>query len=71
MAADFVRDVNSMDDKDRIFYTRKAMVLCGLALVTNEKWEVSQLKHFVQIIVRKQPELFDNPHCEGQTIICP
>ena len=61
MAADAVRDVNAMRDKDGLSYARKDMIMCGMALNTNGLWEVSQLKPSLQNIVRKNRAIFDNP----------
>ena len=58
-AADVVRKLSMKRDKDGILITRKAMIMCGLALNTNGVWEVRQLKPELQNIVRKYQEVFD------------
>lgn len=43
LAARSVREVNMQRDADGLSYTRKAMIMRGLALNTNGSWEVDQL----------------------------
>lgn len=64
MAADTVKDVNAMRDSDGLTYARKAMILCGMALNVNGKWEESQLKPSFQNIIHKHRALFETPNAE-------
>ena len=61
LAADSVSDVIKQRDQHGIFYARKAMILCRMALNTNGRWEVGQLKLVLQNIVMKHRAEFDNP----------
>ena len=53
MAADAVPDVNGMCDMDGLTNARNVMVLFGMGLNAEEKWEESQLKPSLQNIIRK------------------
>lgn len=59
LAADSVREVNEMRDRNGLTYARKSMIQCGLALNTNGRWEVSQLRSELQAIIRKYLNHFD------------
>ena len=65
MAVDAVADVNAMRDINELTYARKAMVLCGMGLNAERKWEKSQLKPSLQNIVRKHRAVFENPDDEA------
>ena len=62
LAADSVKDVNRMRDAEGLTYARKAMIMCGLALNTNGKWEETQLKPELQSIINRHRSIFDNPY---------
>ncbi len=47
LAADVIREVNMVRDKDGVSFARKAMLQCGLGL-KNGVWEISQLKPELQ-----------------------
>lgn len=64
MAADVIRDVNNLRDKDGITYARKAMILCGLSLNVNGHWEEGQLKPELQNIINKHRADFEAPDDE-------
>lgn len=61
LAAASVADVNAQRDENGISYARKAMIICGLALNTNGRWEERQLKPELQNIINKHRALFENP----------
>ena len=43
LAAEYVRAVNSMKDKNGVSYARKATIRCGLRLDLDGEWQESQL----------------------------
>ena len=53
LSAEAVADVNAKHDVDGLSYDRKAMIICGMELNTNGKWEESQLKPELQQIINK------------------
>ena len=59
LAARCVREVNQQRDADGIGFASKAMVITGLALNTNGRWEVQQLTPELQRIVQKHHTVFD------------
>lgn len=59
MAADVIRDVNKMKDKDGISYARKSMIMTGLALNLEGVWAESQLSDQLQTIIAKYRANFD------------
>lgn len=61
LAADSVRDVNKLRNTDGITYARKAMIICGMALNINGKWEEGQLKPELQNIIKKHRDEFEQP----------
>ena len=46
-----VADVNDQRDENGISHARKAMIICGLALNTNGRWEEGELKPKLQNIL--------------------
>ena len=58
LAADSVRDVSKQRDSVGVFYTRKAMIRCGMALNLNGQWEVKQIFPHLQEIFKKYEENF-------------
>ena len=64
IAAEAVAVINSQRDENGLTYARKAMIMCGMALNTNGKWEETQLKPELQHIINKHHDLFENPDSE-------
>ncbi len=58
LAADVIRVVNMVRDKDGVSFARKAMLQCGLGL-KNGVWKISQLKPEIQGIIRENRSHFD------------
>ena len=59
LAAESVRAVNLMKDKNGVSYARKAMIRCGLGLDLNGKWKESQLFPEMQMIINNHRAHFD------------
>eukprot|EP00474_Spongospora_subterranea_P005517 CRZ05975.1 hypothetical protein [Spongospora subterranea] len=59
LAAESVRKVNHMRDRQGLTYARKAMIRCGLSLNINGLWEESQLFPVLQEIIKKYPEHYE------------
>ena len=59
LAANAVRDVNGASHKDGVYYSRRAMIRCGLALDTDGKWKTEQLSRQLQAIIEKYMVNFD------------
>lgn len=59
LAADSVRDVNRQSDADGLSFARKAMIMTGLSLNTNGRWEICQLTPELQRIATKHKDYFD------------
>lgn len=53
LAADSVRDFNSVSDKYGLSYARKAMIRTGMSLNLNRKWEESQVSLVLLAIIAK------------------
>ncbi|KAL0244865.1 hypothetical protein GEMRC1_008947 [Eukaryota sp. GEM-RC1] len=53
LASRCIQKLNEQHDDDGLTYPRKAMILCGLALNTTGRWEESQLKPNLQLIIDK------------------
>lgn len=53
--------VNAQRDTDELSYNRKAMIICGMSLNANGKWEEGQLKPELQQIIKKYRHLLENP----------
>ena len=64
LASDSVRDVNLQRDENGLTYARKAMILCGLSLNTNGKWEETQLKPELQNIISRHRSVFESPDAD-------
>jgi hypothetical protein len=62
LAAESVREVNKLRDKNRITYARKSMIRCGLSLDLKGVWCVKQLFPELQRIVKEYPSHFDGTH---------
>ncbi len=58
LAADVIREVNMVRDKDGVSFARKAMLQCGLGL-KNGVWKISQLKPERQGIIHENRSHFD------------
>ncbi len=58
LAADVIREVNMVRDKDGVSFARKAMLQCGLGL-KNGAWKISQLTPELQGIIRENRSHFD------------
>lgn len=56
-----VADANAQGDKNGLTYPFEAMILCGMTLNTNDKWEECQLDPELQNIIKKHWQLFKNP----------
>jgi DDE superfamily endonuclease len=59
LAAESVREVNKMRDKNGLMYARKAMIRCGLSLNLNGIWEISQLFPHLQEIIKENLDYFN------------
>ena len=59
LAAEFVRAVKSMKDKNGVSYARKAMIRCGLGLDLDGEWQESQLLPELQMIISDHRAHFD------------
>ena len=59
LAAQSVRKVNSMRDRDGLTYARKAMIRCGLSKNLNGLWEITQLFPKLQNIIKKYRSHFE------------
>lgn len=65
LAADSVRAVNEMKDKNGLSYARKAMIRCGLALDLVGSWQESQLFPELRTIISNHRAYFEGkPVCE-------
>ena len=64
LAAQSVRKVNSMRDRDGLIYARKAMIRCGLSKNLNGLWETNQLFPKLQDIIKKY-----RSHFEGAPVV--
>lgn len=53
LAADAVREVNNQRDKNGVPYARKAMIMTGISLNLNGRWEERQLTQELQEIIAK------------------
>jgi hypothetical protein len=53
LAADCIKAVNNMKDKNGLGWSRKAMIRCGLSLGLNGQWGVNQLSPELQEIIKK------------------
>jgi hypothetical protein len=60
LAAESVREVTKLRDKNGIPYVRKSMIRCGLSLDLNGVWCVKQLFPKLQRIVRNTLLIFWN-----------
>ena len=60
LAAEVVPGVNAQRDADCLTYARKALIICGIALNTNGKWEEGQLKPELQQIINKHRYILEN-----------
>lgn len=60
MAAGAVRHINMQQDKNGLFYARKAMVMCALGLRPSNAWDERQLSQYLQGICAQY-----NSHFEG------
>ncbi len=58
LAADVIREVNMIRDKDGVSFARKAMLQCALGL-KDGVWKFSQLKLELQGIIRENRSHFD------------
>ncbi len=58
LAADVIREVNMIRDKDGVSFARKAMLQCGLGLKNGVR-KFSQLKPELQGIIRENRSHFD------------
>ncbi len=65
LAADVIREVNMVRDKDDVSFTRKAMLPCGLGL-RNGVRKMSQLKTELQGKIRDNRSHFDGENICGQ-----
>ena len=61
LSSEAVADVNVHRDVDGLSYARKSMIICGMALNTNGKWEESQLRPELQQIINKYRHFFEHP----------
>lgn len=71
MTANAIREVNRMKDKSGISFARRSMIMTGMSLNINGKWEESQLTEQLQLIIAKyrshfNGELVDPDDGEGQ-----
>ena len=56
--------MNAQRDSEGLTYARKAMIMTGIALNTNGRWEESQLTPQLQAIIQKY-----RPHFEGESVM--
>lgn len=63
LASEAVRQVNAMRDKNGVQYARKAMIMTGMSLNLNGRWEESQLTDELQAIIAKHRN-----HFEGEPV---
>lgn len=68
MVAHSVRDIKNVQDKDRISYVRKSIILCSLVYNVNGLWEESQLKPEIQNIITNYRAEFETP--KAKSMIC-
>jgi DDE superfamily endonuclease len=58
LAADCIKAVNNMKDKNGLSWSRKVMIRCGLSLGLNGQWGVNQLSPELPEIIKKYPNEF-------------
>ena len=70
LAAESVRAVNLMKDKNGVSYARKAMIRCGLGLDLDGEWQESHLFPELQMIIKNHRAHFDvTPILEGEEVV--
>lgn len=70
LAAESVRAVNLMKDKNGVSYARKAMIRCGLGLDLDGEWQESQLFPELQMIINNHRAHFDGtPVPEDEEVV--
>lgn len=60
ISASVIREVRNQKYKDGLSYIRKDMIVFGVALSINGKWEVCKFLRLLQKIVKKYPENFQD-----------
>ena len=68
LAAESVRNVNNMSDKNGLTYARKAMIRCGLAKDVSGVWHEKQLMPHLQEIIRKHRSHFNGSPVEDTSV---